>query len=431
MRTGAAIAALLLAPLALAIAAPAAAAPKTSEAPPFVLDTERVNRAVDAMVASGRTVGASVLVWQDGKLRDFHAAGLADRETGKPFARDTLVQAFSMTKPVSGVALMQLWEQGKFRLDDPLAKYLPRFANAVVLTGEDAGGRPITRPPKRPILVRDILRHTAGFTYGADGHPDNAADREWERLQPLSPDNTLAQFADKLAAVPLLYDPGTQWRYSAAVDVQARLVEVLSGMPYADYVHSRIFVPLGMHDSGWQRSAADLPRLARIYQAGEGGALTPMPREAWLEPNFAGKPLTMGGSGLVTTVDDYMRFARMLLGNGTLDGVRILRPSTIRLMATDQLDPQITERQWLPGKGSGGFGFDFFVRTAQPKSAPENRGAVGEFFWDGYPSMLFWVDPANAMAVVFATQKIPFDGTLHHDLRDAVYGSDYLGPAGD
>ncbi len=222
-----------------------------------------------------------------------------------------------------------------------------------------------------------------------------------------------------------------QWNYSAGVDVQARLVEVLSGMPFADYVQGHIFAPLGMDDSGWKRAAEDLPRLARIYQSAPDGALTPMPREKWLEPNFAGKPLTMGGSGLVTTVDDYMRFARMLLGKGSLDGVRILKPSTIDLMATDQLDPAITERAWLPGKGSGGFGIDFFVRKGQPQAAEENRGATGEFFWDGYPSMLFWVDPANDMAVVFATQKIPFDGTLHHDIRDAVYGPGYLGPKGD
>ncbi len=415
----------------LAFAAPAFSQPMPDAPPPLEIDTERVHATLDSMVANDRTVGASVLVWRAGQERDFHTVGMADGDTGRPFSRNTLVQAFSMTKPVTGVALMQLWEQGKFRLDDPLAKYLPQFATVGVLAGEDADGNAITRPPSRPILVRDVLRHTAGFTYGAGGNPENAADREWERLQPLSPDNTLAQFADKLARVPLLYDPGTQWRYSAAVDVQARLVEVLSGVPYSEYVRTHIFGPLGMNDSGWKRSAQDLPRLARIYQADGSGELSPMPRETWLEPNFAGRPLTMGGSGLVTTVDDYMRFARMLLGKGTLDGVRILKPSTVKLMSTDQLDPQTTERLWLPGKGSGGFGFDFFVRTAQPQTPDENRGALGEFFWDGFPSMLFWVDPANDMAVVFATQKIPFDGTLHHDIRDAVYGPGYLGPPGD
>jgi len=204
---------------------------------------------------------------------------------------------------------------------------------------------------------------------------------------------------------------------------------VLSGQAYADYVHDHIFAPLGMNDSGWKRKTADLSRLARIYVADDKGVLQPMPRESWLEPNFAGKPMTMGGSGLVTTVDDYMRFARMLLGEGELDGTRILKPATVRLIATDALDPRISmsDRLWLPSKGSGGFGIDVFVRTAPPQTAEENRGSIGEFFWDGYPSMLFWVDPRQNMAVVFATQKVPFDNRLHHDFRDAVYGADYRG----
>lgn len=392
-------------------------------------DCARISAFLDDAVEDGRTVGASALVWKNGEERCFDAAGMAQREEDRPFARDTLVQAFSMTKPVTGVALMQLWEQGKFGLDDPLAWHLPQFADVQVLDGENADGTPVLRAPKRPITVRDVLRHTAGFTYGADGNPQNAADRVWEDLQPLSPDKTLAEFADAMAQVPLLHDPGTHWSYSAGVDVQARLVEVLSGQPFADYVREHVFAPLKMDDTGWKRDSADVPRLARIYIAGGDGVLAPMPREAWLEPNFAGKPMTMGGSGLVTTVDDYMRFARMLLGKGELDGARILAPATVRLMATDSLDPRIApeNRSWLTGKGTGGFGIDLFVRTAPPQSAEENRGTVGEFFWDGFPSMLFWVDPRQDMAVVFATQKVPFDNALHHDFRDAVYGADYAG----
>ena len=392
-------------------------------------DCARISAFLDDAVEDGRTAGASALVWKHGEERCFDAAGMAQREEDRPFARDTLVQAFSMTKPVTGVALMQLWEQGKFGLDDPLAWHLPQFADVQVLDGENADGTPVLRAPTRPITVRDVLRHTAGFTYGADGNPQNAADRVWEDLQPLSPEKTLAEFADAMAQVPLLHDPGTHWHYSAGVDVQARLVEVLSGQPFADYVREHVFAPLKMDDTGWKRDSADVPRLARIYIAGEDGVLAPMPREAWLEPNFAGKPMTMGGSGLVTTVDDYMRFARMLLGEGELDGARILQPATVRLMATDSLDPRIgpEDRSWLTGKGTGGFGIDLFVRTAPPQSAEENRGTVGEFFWDGLPSMLFWVDPRQDMAVVFATQKIPFDNALHHDFRDAVYGADYVG----
>lgn len=414
--------------LILAAAVPAAA----QDAPGYQPDCTTIAAFLDTAVAQGRIAGASALVWKDGAERCFAAAGDADREADQPITRRTLFQIYSMTKPVTGTALMQLWEQGKFGLDDPLEWHLPEYAGLMVLAGENPDGSPILRAPVRKVTVRDVLRHTAGFTYGAGGNPQNAADRVWERLQPLSSDKTLAEFSQAMAQVPLLHDPGTHWNYSAGVDVQARLVEVLSGQPFAAYVAQAIFQPLGMTDTGWQRSPADRPRLARIYE-GENGALAPWSDDRLLNASFTGKPMTMGGSGLVSTVDDYMKFARMLLGEGSLDGVRILKPSTIRLMATDQLDPRIApaNRSWLVGKGNGGFGFDVFVRTGQPLSRQENRGSVGEFYWDGFPSMLFWVDPAQDMAVILATQKVPFDNDLHRDFRVAVYGADYTGPAGD
>ncbi|GGD63806.1 serine hydrolase [Aurantiacibacter arachoides] len=366
------------------------------------------------------------MVWKGGREVCFENAGFASREDNRLFARDTLVQIFSMTKPVTGVALLQLWEQGRFGLDDPLYWHLPEYAGLQVATVIGSDGNLVLRDPSRPPSIRDLMRHTAGFTYGDSDEP---ADIIWERLQPLSADNTLAEFSAAMAQVPLRADPGTRWIYSAGVDVQARLVEVLSGMAFDAYVAENIFAPLGMTDSAWRRDGGDLDRLARIYIADEHGALNPMPREEWLEPNFAGNPMTMGGSGIVTTVDDYMRFARMLLNEGELEGRRILQPATVRLMATDMLDPRTSNenRMWLPSKGTGGFGLNVFVRTAAPMSPEKNRGTVGEFFWDGLPSMLFWVDPGQDMAVVFATQKVPFDNALHHDFRSAVYGADYSG----
>jgi CubicO group peptidase (beta-lactamase class C family) len=400
------------------------------EASSFSPNCPAIGSFLDNAVAEGRTAGASTLIWKDGQEVCFETAGLASREDNRPFARDTLVQIFSMTKPVTGVALMRLWEQGKFGLDDPLYWHLPEYRDLKVATGVARDGSLVLRDPSRPPTVRDVLRHTAGFTYGDSDEP---ADRVWAQLEPLSADNTLAEFSAKMAKVPLRADPGTRWIYSASVDVQARLVEVLSGMAFDQYVTANIFTPLRMTDSAWKRDNGDLDRLARIYVAGENGTLDPMPREQWLDANFSGKPMTMGGSGIVTTVDDYMRFARMLLNEGELDERRILRPATIRLMATDMLDPRISleDRSWLPSKGAGGFGFNFFVRTAPPLSPGENRGTVGEFFWDGLPSMLFWVDPAQNMAVVFATQKIPLDNALHRDFRVAVFGADYPGVPSD
>jgi CubicO group peptidase (beta-lactamase class C family) len=404
----------------LAFAALLVSAPASAE---FAFDGARVERELREMVDEGRIAGAEVLVWKDGREALYASAGQADREASRPFARDTLVQIYSMTKPVTGVALMQLWEQGKFGLDDPLSRYLPEFASLQVYDEADPDK---LRPPVRPVTIRDVMRHSAGFGYGPSGHPTDAA---WAEHEPLSLDKTLEQFAAALAKVPLLYDPGTHWHYSASVDVQARLVEVLSGQRFDEYVREHIFKPLGMNDSCWKCPADKLPRLAGMYRPDAAGALQPVAEEERLAMNFAGKPMTMGGAGIVGPIDDYMRFARMLLGEGELDGVRILEPATVRLMATDHLDPRITpaDRSWLVGKGSGGFGFDFFVRTRPPQTPQENRGAVGEFFWDGRASTLFWVDPLNDMAVVFLTQKVEFDGTLHHDIRDAVYGADYDG----
>ena len=388
----------------------------------------RIDQALRQMVDSGRVAGASALVWRNGREAYFNAVGYADREAKKPMRRDTLVQIWSMTKPVTGVALMQLWEQGRFGLDEPIAKYLPEYAGVRVFHGMDPAGNPILGPPGRPILIRDLVRHTAGFAYGPGAtYPEKLFEKE----DPLNLDHDLAEFSRRLARVPLLFEPGSQWSYSAAVDVQARLVEKLSGEPYEPYVRRRILEPLGMDETAWTQPESRYPRLAASYTAGPDGKLQRKTEAEIRRFNFAPRKITMGGAGLASTLDDYLRFARMLLNRGSLDGVRILKPSTIRLMATDQLDPRMTERSWLPGKGSGGWGIDFFVRTGRPKDAAENRGAVGEFFWDGAWTTLFWVDPANDLAAVFFVQRDPFDGTLHHDIRKAVYGEAYLGPQGD
>lgn len=413
--------------LAATVPPPALAQERPPATEALRLDKARIDRMLSSMIADGRAIGVSALVWKDGREAYYGERGLADREGGKPFRRDTLVQIWSMTKPVTGVALMQLWEQGKFRLDDPLARYLPDFANPLVQDGTDKDGKPLWRPANRPITIRDILRHTAGFAYG--GGP-TAAHAAFFGADPLNLDNDLAKFGRRLARVPLLADPGTEWHYSAAVDVQALLVERLSGMKFADYVRTRIFEPLKMREAAWHQPMDRLPRLAATYVK-QDGKFNRQADEMTRRPNFPGAKLTMGGAGIVAPIDDYMRFARMLLNGGELDGARILKPATIRLMATDQLDPAIKEREWLMGKIDGGFGFDFAVRTARPGAPDRNRGAVGEFFWDGMASTLFWVDPANHLAAVFFTQTIPFDATLHTDIRKAVYGADYLGPPGD
>lgn len=408
-----------------ALAVPAAQT-STSE---LKIDKARIDRALQDMVSSGRAAGTSALVWRNGKEVYFGTAGYADREAKKPFRRDTLVQIYSMTKPVTGVALMQLWEQGKFGLDDPLSNYLPEFAQTKVYAGNDASGNPILRAPYRPVLIRDILRHTAGFGYvPGDTYPE----KEFAKADPLNLQNDLPEYARRLATVPLLFEPGTKWHYSTAVDVQGLLIEKLSGQTLEAYAKQHIFDPLGMKDTAWTQPEERFARLARGYSKGPDGTLQRMPDADLRKMNFdPARKLTMGGAVLVSSVDDYMRFARMLANSGSLDGVRILKPSTVKLMSTDMLDARVTDRLWLPNKGNVGFGIDFAVRVGQPKTAEENRGATGEFFWDGAWTTLFWVDPANKLTAVYFVQSAPFDGTLHRDIRRAVYGDAYLGPKGD
>lgn len=407
---------------------PASAAPKPSASNILQINKARIDRALGEMVSDGRAAGVSALIFKNGREVYFGTAGHADREARAPVRRDTMFQVFSMTKPVTGVALMQLWEDKRFGLDDPLAMHLPEYAQTKVFKGTDAGGQPILRAPERPILIRDILRHTAGFGYGPG---ESFPEKQFATVDPLNLGHDLTEFSRRLATVPLMFEPGTRWHYSAAVDVQARLVEKLSGMVFEDYVRTRVLQPLGMKDTAWTQPQERFARLATSYAKGADGKLTRMPEAERRMFNFSDRKLTMGGAGLASTADEYMRFARMLLNNGTFNGVRILKPSTVKLMATDHLDPRVTERAWLPGKGNGGFGLDFFVRTGQAKNPEENRGAIGEFFWDGAWSTFFIVDPANDLAAVFLVQTAPFDGTMHRDFRKAVYGADYLGPKGD
>ncbi|HTQ58254.1 MAG TPA: serine hydrolase domain-containing protein [Bryobacteraceae bacterium] len=415
----------LIAPAIPALAQNGSSHSLTAEA--LELDPNRIANALSAMVDDGRAAGASVLIWKDGREAYFGSAGFADREAGRRMSRDTIAQIYSMTKPVTGVALMQLWEQGKFRMDDPLYRYLPDFEAIQVYAGKDAAGSPIYRAPARPIAVRDIMRHTAGFAYGAGNTPAHDA---FVKADPMALNIDLAEMGRRLAKVPLLFDPGTRWSYSIAVDVQALLVETLSGQKFADYVRQHVFEPLGMRETAWRQPDERLPRLAALYRKSQGKLVRDSDANI-RRLNFQDNRLTGGGFGLASTVDDYMRLARMLLNAGELNGARLLKPSTVKLMSTDQLDPAITDRGFLPGKGSVGFGMDFAVRVSQPKKPEENRGAVGEFFWDGAASTLFWVDPVNRMTVVFFAQKMPFDGTLHHDIRAAIYGPAYLGPTGD
>lgn len=399
-------------------------APTTSSATSASIVTAsakaRLDSTLRAYVQSGRVVGVSAVVWEKGAERYFNAFGLADREAGRPMSRDAIVQIYSMTKPITGVALMQLYEQGKFKLDDPLANYLPEFANPRVYAGTDASGASRFVPAERPITVRDITRHTAGFATSAN---EPGVGPLFAAASPLDRHNTITEFSRKLATVPLAFQPGTRWSYGISVDVQAALVERLSGQKFGSYVREHVLDPLGMRSTRYLVPASDQQRFAVLYQRGRDGSWTRTPDSTYRAFNTQPWPLEPGAFGLTSTIDDYLRFARMLLNGGELDGVRILKPETVRLMATNHLPATVKDSSFLPSKGQVGFGIDFAVRVAPPKSAAENNGVVGEFFWDGLASTVFWVDPRDQLTAVLFTQMLPFDQVkLHKSFRDAVYG---------
>lgn len=379
----------------------------------------RIDSTLKSFVDLGDVAGASALIFEKGEEVYYNAFGYADLKNKKPMERNTLVQIYSMTKPITGTALMTLYEEGKFQLDDPLEKYAPEFANMQVYTGYDSiAGEMILEPAKRPITIRDITRHTAGFSGQRDLPGLGEAIAEADAL---NRENTLSEMAEKLASVPLGYQPGEHWEYGISVDVQAYLVELLSGQPYAEYVQEHVLDPLKMTETRYFVPESDRNRMSSAYRH-DGDSLIQLPNEEAHAYNYTKWPLTPGGWGFTSTLDNYMRFAQMLVNKGTLEGVQVLDSSTVKLMATNHLDESIEERSWLPSKGQVGFGIDFAVRLRPPASAEENNGVVGEFFWDGAASTLFWVDPVNDLTAVFFVQIFPYNGTLHKRFRDAVYG---------
>ncbi|QEG21610.1 serine hydrolase domain-containing protein [Mariniblastus fucicola] len=402
---------------AVLVSASSAAAQQSSS----IIDADavaRINSNLGSFVESGAIKGVSAMVFEKDKEVYFKAFGMSDEEAGIPMSRDTIVQIFSMTKPVTGVALMRLHEQGKFKLDDPVSKYIPSFANLKVATGKDENGDLILVDPKRPMTIRDLTRHTSGLA----GNHGPAWVKELIKDNPLKPENTLEQAAEAFSKLPLWFHPGSQWSYGPSVDMQARLVEILSGKKFDVYIQETILDPLKMTDTSYRVPESKLGRMAGIYWRDDNtGELSRKDDEK--DFNTKPYPMTPGGWGLTATIDDYMRFARMLQNEGELDGVRILKPETVKLMATSHLSENVKERSWLPSKGQVGFGIDFAVRVAPPQSKNEPNGVVGEFFWDGAASTMFWVDPKSDLTAVMFVQLRPFDKIgLQKAFRNAVYG---------
>jgi CubicO group peptidase (beta-lactamase class C family) len=384
-------------------------------------------------IKSGKLPCAQVQVWRRGKLAYDTTLGLADRERGTPLEADSLFRIYSMTKPVTSVAFMMLVEEGKVALDEPVAKYIPEWANlGVFAAGTEKGWA--TTPPSRPMLIIDLLRHTSGLTYGfqMQGNID-AAYRNLKVAEDLRY-GTLDEFIAKLATIPLQFSPGDAWNYSVSTDVLGYLVGKISGTPFPQFLQERIFGPLGMVDTAFTVPADKAGRLTACYAAGQLGAkgvkvgLPDLVDDPATSPYLAETGFPSGGGGLVSTAADYMRFARMLLNGGELDGARLLGPKTLQLMASNHLPDgkdltQMSRSLFSEATYAGvGFGLGFGVTIDPAKTML--AGSKGDFFWGGAASTFFWVDPVEDLAVVFLTQLLPSSAyPVRRELRTLVYAA--------
>ncbi|MBI1686684.1 serine hydrolase domain-containing protein [Caulobacter hibisci] len=358
------------------------------------------------LVATGHLPGATTMLVRHGKVVSFETYG-AKGFGGPPMAKDAIFRIYSQTKPVTGVAMMILFEEGRWRLDDPVTKYIPEFANLRVYKGVNPDGSFITDPSDRPPSMREIMNHTAGFAYGLN--PDNPIDKAYVSTGVLS-SKTGQEFVEKVAKLPLVGPPGKQWKYSVGVDIQGFIVEKLSGQSLPDFMQSRIFGPLKMKDTGFWLPAEKADRLADLYMW-NGKEKKIIPAQGFMVLDITKPPVVAsGGGGLVSTNADYARFAQMLLNGGELDGARILSPATVKLMASDHLDDVVLDDVEAPfSKATGkGFGLDFMVIT-DPARAGTLAGK-GTYSWGGAAGTWFWIDPTNDLFFLGMIHVLGKDG---------------------
>ena len=365
--------------------------------------------------------GALTLIWRRGQLAYSSLVGQMDLGRATPMRADAIFRLYSMTKPITVVALLMLMEEGRIALDDPVTRFIPGFAHLKVRTGE---------APARAMTVVDLLRHTAGFTYGF--HNRTPIDAEYRRLRiaEFDTEGGLAAMIAQLEKLPLEYSPGEAWIYSVAIDVAGYLVEQVCGQSYASFVRERILAPLKMVDTDFQVAARKRDRFAACYMLKDGKLdLFDDPQNS---PWFAPPKLESGGGGLAGTANDYLRFCRMLLNKGELEGVRLLSPKTVQLMTANHL-PGLQEIADLSPaadafneSGYRGIGFGLGVAVTLDPARVGIPGTPGEFAWGGMASTAFFVDPKEDMAVVFMTQAIVDTARrvrLRRDLRSLIYGA--------
>jgi CubicO group peptidase (beta-lactamase class C family) len=355
-------------------------------------------------VVDADTAGMTIILIRHNQVADFRSFGKATPDT--PMANDSLFRIYSMSKPITGVAMMQLYEQGKWQLDDPITKYAPEFAGLKELTWDKDGkvvlgadGKPVLATPKKPATMRQLMSHTAGFGYGlSDGDPVNRAFRDTRVLG----SSNLDEMMQRVAAIPLLYEPGTRWSYSVAVDIQGYLVQKLSGQKFGDYLKQHVTVPIGMNDTAFYVTPDRKGRFTAVYHWDDRQKQLVMnpsrpDRGGFEDPGR----LESGGGGLVSSTHDYARFCQMMLNKGEIAGKRILKPETIALMTRNHigdLTVGVDGTRAQAGAEEVRFGLDFAIHT-DPKLAGLPFG-TGTYYWGGAAGTWFWIDPVNDLAFV-------------------------------
>lgn len=373
---------------------------------------QELDSSLAGVVAKGDVPGLTYMLVRHGKVVAFNSFGQASPARGLAQDNQTIFRIFSMTKPITGVAMMMLYEQGKWKLDDPITKFLPEMAGLRVIAGVDASGNPITVPAKRPPTMRELMSHTAGFGYGLLGR--NPVD-DMFRARAVNGSKNLAEVAAKVAHIPLKFQPGEGWDYSIAVDLQARIVEVITGENYGAYLQRHVLGPLGMKDTAFYVPAEKVGRFADLYGLDPmTGKIVPLPDNFAPTFNFTyPNRQQSGGGGLVSTASDYGRFCQMILNGGKLGKVRLLKPETIALMGDDVIPQGVQPSNSLVsgmgttsfGFGPGvGFGLDFMV-IKDPKVArlPVGKGTLS---WGGAAGTWFWIDPENDLYFIGMIQRM-------------------------
>lgn len=385
---------------------------------------ERLHALMQQAVDQKQIAGIVTVLARHGKVVDYRTYGQRDMASGAPMTKDVIFRDFSMTKPVTGVVMMILFEEGKWLPSDPISKFIPEFAHLKVLKGVDAEGKMILVDPDHPPTMRELMSHTAGFTYGFFG---NTPVDKMYRDSNLFASKSLQEFVDKLAQIPLLYQPGKGWTYSVSMDVEGYIVEKLSGQSLPDFMRDHIYEPLGMRDAGFYVPADKRGRFSTLYRSDPNGELQADPSGGGLTPrDYATLPIMpSGGGGMVSTAEDYYRFAQMLGDGGELNGVRILAPATVKLMTSNHVPSELLTGQYGIGYQTMRPGFGYGYNCAVVFDPPEANlpDGKGTFFWDGAAGTWFWVDPANDLVFIGMIQRMlgPASPNLEYESRSTVY----------